>query len=436
MYRNAIKNLVEWKNSDNRKPLIFQGARQVGKTWLMKEFGRTHFERVAYFNFEANELCKRYFEQDFNIERILEELSVDIRFKITPDTLIIFDEIQECPRAITALKYFCEEAAEYPIIAAGSLLGSWLHSGHSFPVGKVDLLTLYPLTFGEFLAATGCEMWRDYLERGEAAKLQGVHSELMRMLRKYLYIGGMPAVVNDYVKNQDLTRVREQQELILASYQSDFSKHIPKVELAKVRMVWGSLASQLAKENKKFIYGAIKKGARAKDFENAIAWLKASGLIYQIHRVKKPAMPLKVYEDLSAFKLFAVDVGLLAALANLDSHALLGEVRIFEEFKGALAEQYILQEMMPYNQKLSIHYWTNESATNEIDFLIQRHAELIPVEVKAGINLRSKSLTAFLDKFKCENAFRYSSANYKQNEHITDLPLYATNFGSIDTIGQ
>ncbi len=391
----------------------------------MKEFGKNHFEKVAYFNFEENENLKMYFERDYNVERILEDLGIVARFKLTPQTLIIFDEIQSCPRAITSLKYFCENAPEYPIVSAGSLLGVWLHGGHSFPVGKVDLLTLYPLTFSEFLGALGLDMWRDCLARGTVESLQIVHHELMRALRKYLYVGGMPAVVMDYIVNQDFARVRTQQELILENYQKDFSKHIPSVELAKVQMVWNSIASQLAKENKKFIYGAIKKGARAKDFENAILWLRACGLIYQIHRVKKPAMPLNAYEDLSAFKLFAVDVGLLSAMSKLDVQALLGDEAIFEEFKGALAEQYVLQELIPWHKSLSIHYWTNDAATNEIDFLVQHAVEIVPVEVKAGLNLQSKSLSAFMSKYNSRMAWRFSAANYKQNEVITDFPLYA-----------
>ncbi len=426
MERIALKDLIKWKNSSNRKPLILQGARQVGKTWLMKEFGKLHFEKVAYFNFEKDKSLKTYFEHDFNVERILEDLSLVARFKLTPETLIIFDEIQACPEAITSLKYFCENAGEYLIISAGSLLGMWFHSGHSFPVGKVDLLTLYPLNFLEFLGALGLDMWGEYIERGEIEKLQIVHHDLMRTLKKYLYIGGMPAVVKDYVMNRDFESVRTEQNSILENYQSDFSKHIKGAELAKVRMVWNSLASQLAKENKKFIYGAIKKGARAKDFEDAILWLKACGLIHQIHCVKKPAIPLAAYDDLSAFKLFVVDVGLLSALSKLDAQVLLGDAAVFEEFKGALAEQYVLQEMMPHNKSLSIHYWTNDSATNEIDFLVQKASDIVPIEVKAGINLQSKSLSAFIAKFKSLKAWRFSSANYKQNEIITDYPLYAT----------
>ncbi len=425
MYRNLIQSLVKWKDSANRKPLVLQGARQVGKTWLMKEFGACYFKRVAYFMFEKNKPLQDVFAEDMNTDRILEALSLLAGFKINEDDLIIFDEIQACPDALTSLKFFCEEKRGYHILAAGSLLGVALHKGVSFPVGKVNTLTLNPLSFFEFLNAVGeTEKCRAILD-GKFSLLKPLHNDLLMWVKRYMYIGGMPEVVADYIENRDFVSVRQVQKEILSNYQKDFSKHIPKDELPKVQMIWKSIPSQLAKDNQKFIYGAIKPGARAKNFEDAIGWLESCGLIHKIHRVKKPDFPLSAYTDLSAFKLFVSDVGLLSAMSHLDAKILLEGSKLFEEFKGALAEQYVLQQLLAYEQDLDVHYWTNETSTSEIDFVIQSENEIIPIEVKAGINLKAKSLQVFIDKFKIAHAKRYSAADYKQNEIITDIPLYA-----------
>lgn len=425
MKREAMQDLIDWKNSKNRKPLIIQGARQVGKTWLMKEFGKLHFKQTAYFIFEKNTRLQDIFKPDMDTDRILESLGILAGFKITPETLILFDEIQECPEAITSLKYFYEQKPEYHIIAAGSLLGVALHSGLSFPVGKVSFLTLYPLNFYEFLGAIGAELKLEQLEKGNLSILEPFHEELLSLLKKYFFIGGMPEVVLSYVQEKDFQKVRQLQNDILTSYQDDFSKHIPKNEQAKLRMLWDSIPTQLAKENKKFMYGTIQKGARAKEFENAIAWLEACGLVYRVNRIKKPDLPLNGYKDLSAFKLFMVDIGLLSAMSSLDVKTLLDKNDIFEEFKGALTEQYVLQQLIAQSKDLVIAYWTNDSNTNEIDFVIQYENEIIPVEVKASTNLKAKSLTWYIEKFHPTKALRFSGANFKQNEVITDYPLYA-----------
>ena len=425
MKRQAMDKLVSWKNDKNHKPLIIQGARQVGKTWLMKEFGKQYFKKTAYFIFEKNSKLQDIFKEDLNVNRILESLSILAGFKITPDTLILFDEIQECPDAITSLKYFYEQLPEHYIIAAGSLLGVALHNGLSFPVGKVNFLTLYPLSFYEFLDAIGENLKLEELEKGNFEILKPFHSDLIALLKRYFFIGGMPEVVLSYVTDKDFQKVRKIQNDILASYQDDFSKHIPKNELAKLRLLWESIPSQLAKDNKKFKYGAIQKGARAKEFENAIACLEACGLIYKINSIKKPDVPLSAYKDLSAFKLFMVDVGLLSALSLLDVTALLDKNEFFEEFKGALTEQYVLQQLIPYSNNLFISYWSNESNTNEVDFVVQYKNEIIPIEVKATTNLQSKSLKWFIEKYQTKKAIRFSGANFKKNDIVTDYPLYA-----------
>lgn len=425
MKRYAIKSLENWKNDKNHKPLIIQGARQVGKTWLMKEFGTQQFKKTAYFIFEKNERLQNIFKGDLDVQRILDSLSILVGFKITPDTLILFDEIQECPQAITALKYFYEQLPEYYIIAAGSLLGVALHSGLSFPVGKVNFMTLYPLSFYEFLDAIGENMKLEQLEQGNFDILKPFHNELIELLKKYLFIGGMPEAVLSYANEKDLYKVRKIQNEILTSYQNDFSKHIPLNEQAKLKMLWSSIPTQLAKENKKFMYGKIEHGARAKEFENAITWLESCGLIHKVYRIKKPDLPLSAYKDLAAFKIFMTDVGLLSAMSNLDAKILLDKNDIFEEFKGALTEQYVLQQLIPYSDVLTITYWSNESNTNEIDFVVQYENEVIPIEVKAATNLQAKSLKWYIEKYKPQKALRFSAADYKQNEVVMDYPLYA-----------
>lgn len=424
MERYAMQQLIAWKNSKDRKPLILQGARQVGKTWLMKEFGKTNFTKYAYFIFEKNEKLQNVFKGDLNVHRILESLEVLAGFKFTPETLIIFDEIQDCPDAITALKYFNEELPKQPIIAAGSLLGVTLHKGLSFPVGKVNFMTLYPLSFFEFLDAMGEDMKLEQLQKGNFDVLAPVHEDLIALVKKYFFIGGMPEVVNSYISERDFNKARAIQTDILKSYSKDFSKHIPTDKQAKVKLIWESIPTQLSKENKKFIYGNIEKGSRAKEFEDAISWLESCGLIYKINRIKKPDLPLSAYKDISAFKLFMVDIGLLSAMTLLDAKTLISGNEFFEEFKGALTEQYVLQQLIIYSDKLDIYYWSKESGTNEIDFIVQLLNEIIPVEVKASTNLQAKSLKAYISAFAPKRAFRYSGATFKEKEIVTDVPLY------------
>ena len=425
MQRDAMQDLIAWKNSKNHKPLIIQGARQVGKTWLMKEFGKLNFKQTAYFIFEKNTRLQDIFKTDMDTDRILESLGILAGFKITPETLILFDEIQECPEAITALKYFYEQKPEYHIIAAGSLLGVALHKGLSFPVGKVNFLTLYPLSFYEFLSAIGEDLKLEQLKKGNLSILVPFHEELLSLLKKYFFIGGMPEVVLSYAEDHDFQKVRQIQNDILTSYKDDFSKHVPTNEQAKLRMLWNSIPVQLAKENKKFMYGTIQKGARAKEFENAIAWLEACGLVYKVYRIKKPDLPLSAYKDLAAFKLFMVDVGLLSAMSSLDVKTLLDKNEFFEEFKGSLTEQYVLQQLISCSKDLVVTYWTNESNTNEIDFVVQYKNEIIPIEAKASTNLKAKSLNWYIEKFHPTKALRFSGANFKQNNIITDYPLYS-----------
>ncbi len=424
MERKLMLELKKWKDNADRMPLILQGARQVGKTWLMQEFGRRYFSHVAYFIFEKNSVLSETFAADMNVARIMETLSILAGRKIDEETLIIFDEVQECLEAVTFLKYFCEQRPGHYLVAAGSYLGLAEHKGLSFPVGKVNFLTLYPLDFNEFLRAMGEELLCEAIENKRFDVLRPLHEKLMMWVKKYLYIGGMPKAVFDYCTHDDFARVRKIQNEILTAYSKDFSKHIPPADLPKVKLLWRSIPSQLAKENKKFVYGAIKPGSRAREYENAISWLVSCGLIHQIYRVKKPAFPLSAYEDLAAFKLFLVDVGLLSALSRLNIKIILEKTAVFEEFKGALAEQFVLQQFKASENDLDVHYWSNDLSTNEIDFLIQTEDEIIPVEVKSGINLQSKSLTAFISKFQITKALRFSAATYKQNEVIKDIPLY------------
>lgn len=425
MIRDALHELKKWKDEKRRKPLIIEGARQVGKTWLMKEFGARYFSHTAYFMFEHNNVLQSIFQKDLNPRRILEELGYLFGKPLTPETLIILDEIQACPAAVTALKFLNEEYPDYPIVAAGSYLGLATHRGLSFPVGKVDFLTLRPLHFLEFLSALGHDFWRTLIEEGDFERLRILHDPLMNLVRKYLYIGGMPEAVQTFVESDDLNRVRSVQNAILKAYEDDFSKHIPSTELAKVRLLWQSIPGQLAKENRKLTYSTIRKGSRAKEYEDVISWLSACGLIHQVFRVKKPGLPLSAYADITAFKLFPVDVGLLSAQYQLPSKALLGETTILEEFKGSLAEHFVLQEILASTKMQTLYYWSNESSTAEIDFLIQGPMGVIPIEVKSGINLKAKSLKFFIEKYAIQQAIRFSAAHANTNEGLRDLPLYS-----------
>ena len=424
MKRKLLENLIEWKNKEGHKPLILEGARQVGKTWLMQEFGKTQYKKVAYINFDRNLKMRENFEIDLDTKRLITAIGLDAEFKITPeDTLIIFDEIQECPRAITSLKYFNEDAPEYDIVAAGSLLGVAHHSGTGFPVGKVEFLRLYPLSFTEFLDAMGKEQYVELIEKQDFQMIKLFNNKFEDLLKQYCYVGGMPEAVQDFVNNKDFNQVRTIQERILSSYEMDFSKHIPANTVEKARMLWNSIHTQLAKENKKFIYNAIKKGARAKEFETALTWLRNNGLVYQVHKITKPGLPIGAYTDLDAFKLFVLDVGLLGALSGLEAKTILGKYEIFQEFKGAITEQYVLQQFKSIG--IPVYYWTNETSRSEVDFVIQKESKVIPVEVKAATNLKARSLKIYMEQFKPELALRTSLADYKKTENLVDIPLYA-----------
>ena len=425
MYRAAIKALMEWKLSAIRKPLIFLGARQVGKTWLLKEFGRTEFRQILYINFEEKDAPREIFQENFNIDRIITLLNAYGGFKITPeDTLIVFDEIQTAPQGITALKYFYENAPQYRIIAAGSLLGVNLHPKESFPVGKVNFLTLHPLSFTEFLLAMGETALVELIEKRDFELINPFSSKLINYLRYYLFVGGMPEAVLSFSQNRDWNEVRKIQKSILKSYEGDFSKHAPKEILPRINMVWKSIPTQLAKENKKFIYGIIKEGARAKDFEMAIQWLTDAGLLHKIYNVSKPALPLAAYSELSAFKLFHNDVGLLGAMTNISAKTIVEGDAVFTEFKGALTEQFVFQQLVP-NEELSIHYFSFDNSKYEIDFIVQgENDEIIPIEAKSGENLRARSFRLFCEKFQPQTAVRTSLSNYRKEEWMTNVPLY------------
>jgi predicted AAA+ superfamily ATPase len=427
MKRYAIKQLLEWKNNPNKKPLIIEGARQVGKTWLMQEFGKSEYRQVAYINFENNLQMKMVFDMDLDPKRIIQDIGLNTNLTINPkDTLIIFDEIQECPRALTSLKYFNETAPEYSIIAAGSMLGVTLHKGTSFPVGKVDFMTLYPMSFVEFLEAIGEERFIPFMEKLDFQTISVFKDVIVRLLKHYFYIGGMPEAVQDFVINKDFIRVKDIQNKILKSYEMDFSKHIDSNLVEKIKLLWNSIPAQLSKENKKFIYGTIKKGARANDFELAIAWLRDCGLIYQVHRVNKPIDPLKFYEEFSAFKIFILDIGLFCNLSNVSSSLLIENKKIFEEFNGALTEQYVLQQLK--TKEKNIFYWSTDTSRSEIDFMIQSEENVIPIEVKSTINLQAKSLKFFREKFKPKISVRTSLADYKKTDDLYDIPLYMIEF--------
>jgi len=425
MYRNELKDLVTWKTNKNRKPLIIRGARQVGKTWLMKAFGRQEYAQIAYVNFESNKLLKGIFEQDFNIDRIITVLQIETGLVIRPeDTLIVFDEVQEAPGALTSLKYFYENAPEYHVISAGSLLGVALNRQTSFPVGKVDFLDLYPLNYIEFLIAKGEQSLVDLLKSKDWGIIKLYKSRFIDLLRQYYYVGGMPEAVLAFTQEENFKEIRVIQKRILEAYEQDFAKHAPTEIVPRIRMLWNSVPSQLAKENKKFIYSLIKHGSRAKEYELAMSWLIDCGLIHKVYRVNKPAIPLKAYEDQSAFKLFLVDVGLLAAMGDIDVKTLLQGNMLFEEFKGALTEQYVLQQLKT-KKEINVYYWSAENATAEIDFLVQYDNRIIPIEVKAEENLKAKSLQTYVDKYSPKLAIRTSMSDFRQQSWMDNLPLYA-----------
>ena len=425
MYRYKIKELIDWKLSEYRKPLIILGARQVGKTWLIEEFGKQEYKQTVYINFEKMKAVRNLFADDFDVQRILTALTVFAHKEINPDdTLIVFDEIQAAEGGLTSLKYFCEDAPQYHIVAAGSLLGMSLHQNTSYPVGKVDFLYMHPLSFGEFLTALDEEHLVKLLENPDWQLINVFKDKLLTYLRYYLFVGGMPEVVKQFVDKRDFRIVRNTQRRILTTYQNDFSKHAPKDIVQRINMVWKSIPSQLAKENKKFIYGVVKKGGRAKEFELAIQWLLDCGLLHQVYRISKPDMPLSAYQDLAAFKLYHNDVGLLCAMAKLPLTTILDGNAIFEEFKGSLTENYVLQQLL-LEEDNDIYYWANDNSTNEVDFVIQNDTEIIPIEVKSGENLKSASFKFFCDRYKPKQAVRTSLADYKKESWLTNLPLFA-----------
>lgn len=425
MYRTAMEQLQKWKAKKRRKPLIIRGARQVGKTWLMKEFGDREYSSVVYINFDNNQRMKALFEGSLEVERLITGLELYAGHKIDPDnTLLIFDEVQEVPRALTSLKYFNEDAPQYQIVCAGSLLGVALHRGTSFPVGKVEFLELYPLSFFEFMVAMGKERYVELLQKGDFDMATAFKQDYIELMKHYYYVGGMPEAVQSFADNRDFNEVREIQRRILEAYEQDFSKHAPNEAVPRIRMLWNSIPAQLAKENKKFIYGLIKEGARAKEYELAMLWLTDCGLVHKVHRVTTPSLPLKAYKDLKAFKLFLVDVGLLSCMVGLRQDVLLDGSELFKEFKGALTEQYVLQQLKTI-RGLNIYYWTADRGTAEVDFVIDNGSDVIPVEVKAEVNLQAKSLKVYRDKFQPKLSIRTSMADYKKEDWLLNLPLWA-----------
>ena len=425
MQRNILGELIRWKESANRKPLILNGARQVGKTYILQEFGKLYYKEVAYLNCDRNEVLRQIFAQDYDTDRIIRSLSALLHIHITPGhTLIIFDEIQENPIILNSLKYFYENAPEYHIAVAGSLLGISLHGNVSFPVGKVDMIRMFPMTFDEFLLALGQESLVELLRLGDYSLIDSLSVKFIDFLRQYYFVGGMPAAVLEYAETGNLQTVRAIQQQILFDYRRDFSKHAPTTEVPRINMVWDSIPSQLAKENKKFIYGLVREGARAKDYETAIMWLSDCGLVHKVSRVNAAGIPLRAYEDLRAFKLFVVDVGLLGCMAGLRQRTLLDGNDLFVEFKGALTEQYVCQQLKTV-QDLDVYYYTNDRGSCEVDFVVDTGEQIIPVEAKAEVNLRAKSLKTYQEKFSPEISIRTSMADYKKEEWLINLPLYA-----------
>ena len=424
MYRIAIEKLLKWKESKRRKPLVIEGARQVGKTWLMKEFGNLYYNNTVYINFDSNSRMADLFDSDLDTDRLIMGLELYTGEKFVPDnTLLIFDEVQEVPRAISSLKYFYENAPEYHIVCAGSMLGIALHEGTSFPVGKVDFLKLYPLSFREFLMATGKGTLADLLDKQDYQMITSFKQTYIDALKNYYYVGGMPEVVQSFSENKDFNEVRDIQNRILAAYEQDFSKHAPNEIVPRIRMLWNSIPSQLAKENKKFLYGLVREGARAKEYETAIMWLSDCGLVHKVSRVNTAGVPLKAYEDLKGFKLFVLDVGLLVCMAGLRQRTLLDGNDLFIEFKGALTEQYVCQQLKTIDD-LGIYYYTNDRNSCGIDFIVDTGEKIIPVEVKAEINLKAKSLKTYQEKFKPEISVRTSMADFKKEDGLFNLPLY------------
>ena len=424
MERSIYSSLKKWKESPTRKPLILQGARQVGKTYILKEFGAREYSEVVYINCDDNNDMQNMFV-DYDVDRIIRSLSAISGVSIKPSTtLLILDEIQEVERGLASLKYFCEKAPEYHVAVAGSLLGITLHEGTSFPVGKVDMLYMYPMDFEEFLLAMGKEQLVELLRNNSWAALTPLRGMLTELLRQYYFVGGMPEAVKTYVERGDIWEVRSIHSKIIDAYRNDMSKHVPKQQVQRINMVWNSIPSQLARDNKKFIYGALRKGARANDFEIAIQWLVDSGLVHKVHRISKPVVPLKFYEDMASFKLFLLDCGLLGALSETPPEKILSGDNVFEEYKGAFTENYVLQQLKSLPRTF-VYYYSNDNSTLEIDFVVQHEAHVIPIEVKAEENLRAKSLRQFVTDNSGLHGVRFSMSDYREQDWLTNVPLWA-----------
>lgn len=424
MERSIYLSLKKWKDSPTRKPLILQGARQVGKTYILKEFGAREYSEVVYINCDDNNDMQNMFV-DYDVDRIIRSLSAISGISIKPSTtLLILDEIQEVERGLASLKYFCEKAPEYHVAVAGSLLGITLHEGTSFPVGKVDMLYMYPMDFEEFLLAMGKEQLVELLRNNSWAALTPLRGMLTELLRQYYFVGGMPEAVKTYVERGDIWEVRSIHSKIIDAYRNDMSKHVPKQQVQRINMVWNSIPSQLARDNKKFIYGALRKGARANDFEIAIQWLVDSGLVHKVHRISKPVVPLKFYEDMASFKLFLLDCGLLGALSETPPEQILIGDNVFEEYKGAFTENYVLQQLKSLPRTF-VYYYSNDNSTLEIDFVVQHEAHVIPIEVKAEENLRAKSLRQFVTDNSGLHGVRFSMSDYREQDWLTNVPLWA-----------
>lgn len=424
MNREALEYLMKWKESKFRKPLIIKGARQVGKTWLMRKFGENYYSSVAYINFENNDRMKQLFDKDYDIDRLIFGLQIESNTQIDENTLVIFDEIQEVPKALTSLKYFKENAPQYHVLAAGSALGVGLHEGYSFPVGKVDFLNLYPMTFLEFLQASENNQLVDLIKSRDFDLMTVFKDKLIDLLKHYYFIGGMPEAVFVYQETYDLNQVRDVHRRLIDGYEQDFSKHVPNLLLPRVRMAWQSIPAQLSRENRKFVYGLVKEGARAREYEIALQWLFDMNVAAKVVRITKPDIPLNAYQDPNSFKIFVNDVGLLSTLSNLDMKRLLEGNQIFEEFKGALTEQFVFQEIRSLDN-LTPHYWSADRSSAEVDFVIEYEGKIVPIEVKATNNLRGKSLKSYFDRYHPEKSIRTSLADFRDEGWLINIPLYA-----------
>ena len=438
MERKIYKQLLEWKNADQHKPLILNGVRQCGKTYILKEFGSREFQTLAYISCDKNDELKKVYQGGFDVAKIIRGISALTGVDIIPGkTLIFLDEVQAFPEVLESLKYFCEDAPQYHIVVAGSLLGIALHSGISFPVGKVRTLRLYPMDFEEFLLAMNERQLLSVMHSGDFDLLTALHGKCTDLLRQYYYVGGMPEAVKSYADKGLLNEVRSIQQEILDNYAADFSKHAPAQEDPRINMVWRSIVGQLSKENKKFVYGAVKKGARAKEFELAIQWLLDAGLAHKVNRCTKPEKPLSFYEDFSAFKLYMSDCGLMGAMAGTAAKDVLLTDSVFAEYKGAFTEQYVLQQMVAAGLR-DICYYSAEDSRMEMDFLIQREGELVPIEVKGGNNVKSTSLHNYLVSHPELHAIRFSLLPYREQTNLTNVPLYAVSqsFGEVGAEGK